>query len=98
MGLSAPRPPVGAAAPQKEPGMSFLDLVMSPAEAEEVDVRSIVVETLADVSPRSAALALLRFSDYLELIEKSGVDTTDELCTALFDELRAVCARDGARV
>jgi hypothetical protein len=78
--------------------MSFLDLVLSPADMEDVDVQSIVKETLADVSPRSAALALLRFGDYLELIQKAGVDTTDDLCTALFDELRAVCARDGSRV
>ena len=53
---------------------------------------------LPDVSPRSAALALLRFPDYLELIQKCGVDTTDDLCTAFFDELRAVCARDTSRV
>ena len=78
--------------------MSFLDLVLSPADMEDVDVQSIVKETLADVSPRSAALALLRFGDYLELIQKAGVEPTDDLCTALFDELRAVCARDGSRV
>ena len=78
--------------------MSFLDLVLNPAEAESVDVAAIVKETLADVTPRSAALALLRFGDYLELIQKAGVDPTDELCTALFDELRAVCARDTSRV
>ena len=78
--------------------MSFLDLVLNPADAEDLDVRSIVKETLADVSPRSAALALLRFGDYLELIQKAGVDPTDDLCTALFDELRSVCARDTSRV
>jgi hypothetical protein len=78
--------------------MSFLDMLIDPAEAEEVDVRSIVRETLADLTPRSAALALLRFGDYLELIQKAGVEPTDDLCTALFDELRAVCARDGAKV
>ena len=78
--------------------MSFLDLVLNPADAEDLDVRSIVKETLADVSPRSAALALLRFADYLELIQKAGVDPTDDLCTALFDELRALCARDSSRV
>ena len=78
--------------------MSFLDLLLNPAEAEGLDVASIVRETLADVSPRSAALALLRFGDYLELIQKAGVEPTDDLCTALFDELRAVCARDGAKV
>jgi hypothetical protein len=77
--------------------MSFLDLVMNPAEVEDVDVQSIVKETLADVSPRSAALALLRFGDYLELIQKAGVEPTDDLCSALFEELRAVCARDTER-
>ena len=78
--------------------MSFLDLVLSPAELDAADVSAIVHETLADVSPRAAALALLRFGDYLELIQRAGVEPTDDLCTALFDELRAVCARDGAKV
>ena len=78
--------------------MSFLDLLLNPAEVEEADVSAIVRETLADVSPRAAALALLRFGDYLELIQRAGVEPTDDLCTALFDELRAVCARDGAKV
>ena len=78
--------------------MSFLDLVLDPAEMEDIDVASIVRETLADVTPRSAALALLRFGDYLELIQKAGVEPTDDLCTALFDELRAVCARDTSKV
>jgi hypothetical protein len=78
--------------------MSFLDLVMDPAEMEAIDVKTIVQETLADVTPRSAALALLRFGDYLELIQKAGVEPTDDLCTALFDELRAVCTRDRSKV
>ena len=78
--------------------MSFLDLVLDPAEMEDIDVASIVRETLADVTPRSAALALLRFGDYLELIQTAGVEPTDALCTALFDELRAICARDTASV
>ena len=78
--------------------MSFLDMLIDPAEAEEVDVRSIVRETLADLTARSAALALLRFGDYIELIQKAGVDPTDDLCTALLDELRAVCARESAKV
>ena len=78
--------------------MSFLDLVLDPSEMEGVDLESIVRETLADVTPRSAALALLRFGDYLELIQRAGVEPTDDLCTALFDELRAICARDTANV
>ena len=78
--------------------MQFLDLVMNPAEAAEVDVEAIVKETLADVTPRSAALALLRFSDYVGLIQGAGVEPTDELCTALFEELRAVCTRDTVAV
>ena len=78
--------------------MSFLDMLIDPAEAEEVDVRSIVRETLADLTARSAALALLRFGDYIELIQRAGVDPTDDLCTALLDELRAVCARESANV
>lgn len=78
--------------------MSFLDLVLNPTEAEGVDVTAIVQETLAGVTPRSAALALLRFSDYLELIEKAGIQPTDDVCTALFAELRAVCTRETAVV
>jgi hypothetical protein len=74
--------------------MQFLDLVMNPAETADLDIAEIVRDTLADVTPRSASLALLRFSDYLELIQKAGVEPTDTLCTALFAELRAVCERD----
>jgi hypothetical protein len=62
--------------------------------AEVVDVDEIVRDTLRDVTPRAAALALLRFSDYVELIRNAGVEPTDELCAALFEELRAVCSRD----
>jgi hypothetical protein len=69
------------------------EMMLAPVES---DVQEIVKETLADVTPRAAALALMRFPDYLELIQKAGVDTTEELCTALFDELRAVCLRDAA--
>ena len=61
-------------------------------EAQEVDV--IVRDTLTDVTPRSATLALMRFSDYLELIQQAGIEPTGELCTALFAELRGICLRD----
>lgn len=67
------------------------ELILAPVDS---DVQAIVQETLADVTPRAAALALLRFADYLELIQRAGVETTEELCEALFDELRAVCRRD----
>ena len=67
------------------------DMMLAPTSTE---VHEIVKETLADVTPRAAALALMRFPDYLELIQKAGVETTEELCSALFDELRAVCHRD----
>lgn len=67
------------------------DLLVTPAD---LDTQEIVRETLADVTPRAAALALLRFADYLDLIQRAGVETTDELCGALFDELRAICHRD----
>ena len=64
-------------------------------KAEDLlDVDEIVRDTLRDTSPRAAALALLRFSDYLDLIRGAGVNPTDELCAALFEELRAICARD----
>lgn len=62
--------------------------------AEVVDIDEIVRDTLGDVTPRASALALLRFSDYLDLIRSAGVDPTDQLCAALFEELRAVCVRD----
>ena len=71
--------------------MPQTEMMLAPASTE---VLEIVKETLADVTPRAAALALMRFPDYLELIQKAGVETTEELCTALFDELRAVCKRD----
>jgi len=64
------------------------------AEVDAVDVDEVVRDTLQDVTPRAAALALLRFSDYLDLIRQAGVNPTDELCAALFDELRAICNRD----
>jgi hypothetical protein len=71
--------------------MPQTEMILAPSTTE---VEEIVKETLADVTPRAAALALMRFPDYLELIQKAGVETTEELCTALFDELRAVCKRD----
>jgi hypothetical protein len=71
--------------------MPQTEMILAPSSTE---VQEIVKETLADVTPRAAALALMRFPDYLELIQKAGVETTEELCTALFDELRAVCKRD----
>ena len=73
--------------------MPQTEMILAPAA---IEVQEIVKETLADVTPRAAALALMRFPDYLELIQKAGVETTEELCTALFDELRAVCKRDAA--
>lgn len=60
-------------------------------EAQDVDV--IVRDTLTDVTPRSATLALMRFSDYLELIQLAGIEPTGELCSALFAELRGICLR-----
>ena len=71
--------------------MPQTEMILAPSS---IEVQEIVKETLADVTPRAAALALMRFPDYLELIQKAGVETTEELCTALFDELRAVCKRD----
>jgi multisubunit Na+/H+ antiporter MnhG subunit len=73
--------------------MPQTEMILAPASTEVLD---IVKETLADVTPRAAALALMRFPDYLELIQKAGVETTEDLCTALFDELRAICQRDAA--
>jgi hypothetical protein len=67
------------------------DLLITTAD---LDTQEIVRETLADVTPRAAALALLRFADYIDLIQSAGVEATDELCSALFEELRAVCQRD----
>lgn len=69
-------------------------MVLDPDGVEDVDVAEVVQETLADVSPRSASLALLRMPRYLDLIRAAGLEPTDDLCTALVAELRAVCARD----
>jgi hypothetical protein len=71
--------------------MPRTETILAPAPGE---VLEIVRETLTDVTPRAAALALMRFADYLDLIQKAGVETTEELCSALFDELRAICRRD----
>jgi hypothetical protein len=73
--------------------MPQTEMILAPAS---IEVEEIVKETLADVTPRAASLALMRFPDYLELIQKAGVETTEELCTALFEELRAICKRDAA--
>jgi hypothetical protein len=73
--------------------MPRTEMIVAPTSTE---IEEIVKETLTDVTPRAAALALMRFADYLELIQKAGVETTEELCSALFDELRAVCKRDAS--
>jgi hypothetical protein len=57
-------------------------------------IDDVVRDTLHDVTPRAAALAILRFTDYLDLIRDAGVAPTEELCAALFEEMRAICARD----
>ena len=62
--------------------------------SHEVDVDEVVRDTLQDVTPRAAALALMRFSDYLQLISQAGVNPSEAMCAALFEELRAICARD----
>jgi hypothetical protein len=73
---------------------------MQPSEAVQahrepaLEVEEIVRETLVDVTPRAATLALLRFTDYLQLIEQAGVTPSEELAAALFEELRAICVRD----
>jgi hypothetical protein len=74
--------------------VDFLALVLRPDGGDDVDVAEVVRTTLADVPPRSAALALLRLPRYLSLIRDAGLEPTDELCSALVAELRAVCARD----
>jgi hypothetical protein len=76
--------------------VELLALMLGPDGGEDVDVADVVQETLANVPPRSAALALLRLPRYLSLIRAAGVEPTDELCAALVAELRAICARDTA--
>lgn len=53
-----------------------------------------VHENLKDITPRAAALALLRFPDYLELLREYGLDITDNLQESLEKELRAICSQD----
>ena len=74
--------------------MQPLDLVSDKDILTSEETERLVRETLADVTPRAAALALMRFGDYLDLIRNAGVEPTAELCTALFQELQAVCTRD----
>jgi hypothetical protein len=71
-------------------------MVMEPARLERGGVAEVVRETLADVTPRSASRALLRLPRYLDLIRAAGLEPTDELCSALVAELRAICTRDVA--
>ena len=73
--------------------MKSHNAVLNPADAL-IDVDALVQETLTDVTPRAAALALMRFPDYVDLIAKAGVEPTEELCNALFAELKAICTRD----
>jgi hypothetical protein len=75
--------------------VELLEMVLEPDGAEDVDVAAVVQETLASVSPRSASLALLRLPRYLDLIRAAGLEPTDDLCAALVDGLRAVCAGEG---
>jgi hypothetical protein len=76
--------------------VELLALMLGPDAEEDVDLAEVVQTSLVDVPPRSAALALLRLPRYLSLIRAAGLEPTDELCTALVAELRAVCARDAA--
>jgi hypothetical protein len=69
-------------------------LEMMLTDHADVDVASVVRETLGGIAPRSAAKALLRLPRFLDLMQAAGVDPTDELCSALVAELRAVCALD----
>jgi len=58
------------------------------------ETRAIIVEALADVTPRQAALAMLRFGDYLRGLKGVGVPLTPEFVLALYDELKALVLAD----
>ena len=58
------------------------------------ETRAIVIEGLKDATPRQAALALLRFGDYLRGLKADGVPLTAELVVALSEELKAIVRAD----
>ena len=66
--------------------------------AADQAVVGFVAEALSDATPRAAALALLRFGEYLRLLRRTGVDVCPDgpLAGALRAGLARVCRADGA--
>src|SRR5262249_51771870 len=85
---------LGRAAFERRAGRGLVPMMWVDDGTEDVDVASVVRETLAEFSPRSAALALLRLPRLLDLIRSAGLEPTDEISRALVAELRGLCARE----
>jgi hypothetical protein len=66
------------------------------AGSRDRGLAAFVDDTLADVTPRSATLALLRFDEYLGLMRATGLDVcpTGVLAGALRAGLARVCRGD----
>jgi hypothetical protein len=80
------------------PDESTVRAAQAPLAGEPV-VAAIVADALAGATPRSAALALLRFDAYLIAVRGAGLDVcpSGALAGALRAELARVCRADGAR-
>jgi hypothetical protein len=66
--------------------------------ATDESVVAFVADALSDTTPRAAALALLRFGEYLALLRRIGVDVCPNgaLASALRTGMARVCREDGA--
>src|SRR4051812_23884046 len=85
-----PSEPTGGLAPTRS----------APSDGGEPDaaVLAFVLDAPGDATPRSAALALLRFEEYLGLLRRAGLDVcpTGPFGCALRAGLARVCRADGA--
>src|SRR5262245_3194747 len=65
----------------------------APATSLDPTILTLVADALASTSPRSAALALLRFDDYLAHLRPAGLDVCPDglLAATLRHALRQIC-------
>ena len=63
-------------------------------------VVDLVADALSEATPRAAALALLRFDEYLALLRRFGLDVcpSGRLASALRAGLSRICLVDGGRL